>query len=246
MRRPRRKTKGSAHERQTSLRDAIAFQRIHKPMTETTYLNIARAAAEMLQHEQLRKHASPVAVAPARSAEGLPLPAASSILASLVDGGCTSATARSLSNLFARSEARIRAACVYHYYRVAAAALAPNINKETSENPGWLRAIQTAFKRRYIDEEQKLRRAILDQVHAAQLRHSSPSPPPTEAAAATTTLAGHFTPAITALLQSAFDARKATAGPLNKGEKRELARATGLTEKQVMTWVRSPSSLTIR
>lgn len=105
-------------------------------------------------------------------------------------------------------------------------------------------SIHSAIHRQYSGSIQQLQQRLLDEIHAAQLRHSTSSPPLSAPAsdAATTTLAGHFTPAITALLQSAYDARATGALP-NKGERRELARATGLSEKQVVTWVSERPSL---
>lgn len=161
----------------------------------------------------------------------------SSISKQLLESGCTTRSVEQLDRLFSITCTALLDACSKHYEATVSRlwALSPEDNNRRKE---WDSSVRTAFERKYETGVEAYCQVILQQVRAARLRHStSPSPPPAPTTdAATTTLSGHFTPAITALLQSAYDAHATGALP-NKGERRELARATGLTEKQVVTWV---------
>ncbi|GAA5952544.1 hypothetical protein JCM8115_003631 [Rhodotorula mucilaginosa] len=162
--------------------------------------------------------------------------AAASISKQLLESGCTTRSVEQLDRLFSITCTALLDACSKHYEATVSRlwALSPEDNNRRKE---WDSSVRTAFERKYETGVEAYCQVILQQVRAARLRHStSPSPPPAPTTdAATTTLSGHFTPAITALLQSAYDAHATGALP-NKGERRELARATGLTEKQVVTW----------
>lgn len=154
--------------------------------------------------------------------------------------GCSTKVVELLEDVFVRSAEQVHRLC-QEAYLSSTMKLRPLFTPEDAEAGvalSWIRNLLLAFERNYRGEVRRLQQSMVDEVRAAQLRHSAspPPPPPPASDAATITLAGHFNPAITALLQSAYDARATGALP-NKGERRELARATGLSEKQVVTWV---------
>ncbi|BGP07359.1 hypothetical protein JCM10049v2_003190 [Rhodotorula toruloides] len=74
--------------------------------------------------------------------------------------------------------------------------------------------------------------SILHEIRAAQLRHSlSPSAPPSPESPPTGR-PKQFTAEVLAILEAAFEASDS----VSRGERRELANVTGLTERQVLTW----------
>ncbi|POY73743.1 hypothetical protein BMF94_3281 [Rhodotorula taiwanensis] len=80
----------------------------------------------------------------------------------------------------------------------------------------------------------RCRQVVVDEVRAAQLRHASSSSPAPSSSSFDPNDTRHFAPHILSFLQSAFDSHPTRR--LNKTERKELARAAGLSEKQVSTW----------
>lgn len=169
---------------------------------------------------------------------GLSFPDGPNFVGAFVAQGCSAKCAEQLDGLLQITCFKLQTVCRAHFLETATRT-AKTFAEDADERTRWMSALQETFCKRYLLEVESFAANVLDEIRAAQLRHSTsppPPPPPPASDAATTTLAGHFTPAITALLQSAYDARATGALP-NKGERRELARATGLSEKQVVTWV---------
>ncbi|BGP24033.1 hypothetical protein JCM10295v2_002934 [Rhodotorula toruloides] len=92
-------------------------------------------------------------------------------------------------------------------------------------------ALREALSRIYHEKANSLQEAILSEVRAAQLRHSL-SPPPPAPESSPTGRPKQFTAEVLAILEAAFEASES----VSRGERRELANVTGLTERQVLTW----------
>mgnify|MGYP002717643285 CR=1 FL=1 len=219
--------------RDTSTRTAGGYT---QQRTMSSFREIAAIAHSLLKHPLFESAALQAAALPPSKGKQPYLPLVieppRSICAALKQAGCSDKAAEGLDCLFSRHAADLRGA----YLRQFAATMEELAYDDIGDS--WYEAVRRAFLSQYASALQRLQGIFREEVHAAQLRHSSSPPPPQPPAtdAATTTLSGHFTPAITALLQSAYDANATGALP-NKGERRELARATGLSEKQVVTWV---------
>ncbi|BGP54884.1 hypothetical protein JCM8202v2_002471 [Rhodotorula sphaerocarpa] len=100
----------------------------------------------------------------------------------------------------------------------------------------WSCVLTQAYERNFSKAVDNLQAVVIAEIRAAQLRHSFPSPSSTSSTPsddATINPSGQFRPDIVALLQAAYDAHP---GPLSKADRRELARATGLTDKQITCW----------
>ncbi|GEM08245.1 transcription factor [Rhodotorula toruloides] len=93
------------------------------------------------------------------------------------------------------------------------------------------RATSELSSRIYHEKANSLQEAILSEVRAAQLRHSL-SPPPPAPESSPTGRPKQFTAEVLAILEAAFEASES----VSRGERRELANVTGLTERQVLTW----------
>lgn len=182
----------------------------------TAHGSLASAAAQLLQHPILCDPDLTRVPSSSRCSRRLSLKTPPDLLSILRELGCSQEASTS-----AEVEQRLEDICL-----------------SDTEAEEWSAALERAINIQYKAGAARLRDIVIGEIRAAQLRHSTspPPPPPPASDAATTTLSGHFTPAITALLQSAYDAHATGALP-NKGERRELARATGLSEKQVVTWV---------
>ncbi|GJN89538.1 hypothetical protein Rhopal_002525-T1 [Rhodotorula paludigena] len=87
-------------------------------------------------------------------------------------------------------------------------------------------ACAAAFERCFDEALARLEGRLLDEVRAAQSRHA------TQAAAPPSDEPGQFTPDVLRVLHAAFDASDS----VSRAERRELAGATGLTERQILTW----------
>lgn len=91
----------------------------------------------------------------------------------------------------------------------------------------------------YVSTVQQIRSALLAEVSSARARllstpHAPPSPPSSSTTSPSLTPGtGTFTPATLDLLESAFELTH----HISRAEKAELARVTGLTERQLATWV---------
>lgn len=97
-------------------------------------------------------------------------------------------------------------------------------------------AFRVAVVRSFSTGVEAASRILLDEVRAAQLRHST-SPPPAQTAPESPANGRpkQFTAEVLAILEAAFEASDS----VSRGERRELANVTGLTERQVLTWVRT-------
>uniref|UniRef100_A0A0K3CBF6 FGENESH: predicted gene_5.490 protein n=1 Tax=Rhodotorula toruloides TaxID=5286 RepID=A0A0K3CBF6_RHOTO len=94
-------------------------------------------------------------------------------------------------------------------------------------------SICRVFQRRTSDFRQRL----FEEVRAAQLRHSLSPPAPPSPESPATGRPKQFTAEVLAILEAAFEASDS----VSRGERRELANVTGLTERQVLTWRRTVS-----
>ncbi|GAA5986861.1 hypothetical protein JCM10908_000927 [Rhodotorula pacifica] len=172
-------------------------------------------------------------------APDLVLPSAPSILAQLVTLGCSETAAASLSELVAAAVGDIERA-IRSSWKTCISAIGQAAD-QPADQKAWADTLHKVHYDQFRAQVALIEQKVVDEVRAAQLRHStaSPAPPPPTATTAPsepiTLLSGHFNPSITSLLQSAYEAHQSDLPP-NKGERRELARATGLTEKQVVTW----------
>lgn len=202
----------------------------------TAHGSLASAAAQLLQHPILCDPDLTRVPSSSRCSRRLSLKTPPDLLSILRELGCSQEASTSLNGLYHLECARLREACETTYAEVEQRL--EDICLSDTEAEEWSAALERAINIQYKAGAARLRDIVIGEIRAAQLRHSTspPPPPPPASDAATTTLSGHFTPAITALLQSAYDAHATGALP-NKGERRELARATGLSEKQVVTWV---------
>ncbi|GAA5994503.1 homeobox domain-containing protein [Rhodotorula paludigena] len=98
---------------------------------------------------------------------------------------------------------------------------------EEAKYESWLSSCTAALDRRYEDGVAALTTRLLDEVRAAQSRHAAQA-----AAAPPSDEPGQFTPDVLRVLHAAFDASDS----VSRAERRELAGATGLTERQILTW----------
>ncbi|GAA5933676.1 hypothetical protein JCM3775_003769 [Rhodotorula graminis] len=98
---------------------------------------------------------------------------------------------------------------------------------DESKYLSWQQHLGGAFSRRYAEAADDMRRCILDEVRSAQARHAA-SP----TAAHDPQEPGQFTPDVLAILHAAFNA----ADHVSKAERRTLAAATALSERQILTW----------
>lgn len=96
----------------------------------------------------------------------------------------------------------------------------------------WQSTLFVATERRYAEAVGTLRDRLLDEVRSAQDRHAhSPSQ---QQQLQSEQESGAFTPEVLVILHAAFQA----AEHVTKAERRHLAGATGLSERQILTWVR--------
>lgn len=159
-----------------------------------------------------------------------------SINSALRSYGCSRGAAKSLERIFNAKCAQLRATCGQHMVEAWSESAATIPAGDAVMAARWKTAITTAMVRQYERSVQALQECLEREVRAAQLRHSSSSSPAPSASSFDPHDTRHFAPHILSFLQSAFDSHPTRR--LNKTERKELARAAGLSEKQVSTWVR--------
>ncbi|GAA5906565.1 hypothetical protein JCM6882_004471 [Rhodosporidiobolus microsporus] len=140
---------------------------------------------------------------------------------------CSPETAAVLRGAFEKACSRLAGAiCEQFSETVVAIHSTFSVGEEEVER-AWIEGVEEAMRRAYEDSVDRCHNRLLDGIRLARQRHSShpaPSAAPSEP--------GLFTPSILTILNSAF----AVCDSVSRAERRELARATGLNERQVLTW----------
>lgn len=114
------------------------------------------------------------------------------------------------------------------------------VEGEHDQHVRWQEVLCSSLSRSFEEATRRAAQRILDEVRAAQLRHSlSPPAPPSPESSPPTGRPKQFTAEVLAILEAAFEASDS----VSRGERRELANVTGLTERQVLTWVRTAPTL---
>ncbi|BGP15409.1 hypothetical protein JCM10213_005091 [Rhodosporidiobolus nylandii] len=153
------------------------------------------------------------------------------ITESLRGSGCSEASVVALCGLYEAACGRL-AEEARDAYRSTVAQLRSTFGQaEAGELLETAQAVAEACCRRFVNETAKCRSLLLDEVRLARARHSQPS---TTAASAPSEQqpSGVFTEEVLSILNAAFSVSEA----VSRGERRELSRVTGLSERQVLTW----------
>lgn len=152
----------------------------------------------------------------------------------LMDLGCASQATRNLLSMFQQSAMSLAQEQEASFQRaLEAIAPTPEALNDEDRTESYTSALQTGFTRRYIISITSMRQALLAEVSSARARFLATQ---SASAASTSAAQGTFTPSNLALLEQAFDLTT----HISKAEKVELSRVTGLSERQLATWV-SPS-----
>ncbi|GAA5829822.1 hypothetical protein JCM11251_007895 [Rhodosporidiobolus azoricus] len=107
---------------------------------------------------------------------------------------------------------------------------------DAERGQAWETGMRRACQRSFEEKAKECLHRMADEVRLARSRHSTSSLPPTSSSLPPPPPSepGSFSPSNLALLNAAFSVRDS----VSRAERRELARATGLNERQVLTWVR--------
>lgn len=147
---------------------------------------------------------------------------------------CSSEAAGALEAAYVTSCHQLAVRCETSYASSLAALRATFEADEGAHCAEWQQGLALAMERQYQQTADDMRNRLLDEVRSAQARHAA-SP----IAAYEPQEPGQFTPDVLAILHAAFSA----ADHVSKAERRTLAAATALSERQILTWVRPSPSL---
>ncbi|ORY78878.1 hypothetical protein BCR35DRAFT_332210 [Leucosporidium creatinivorum] len=137
--------------------------------------------------------------------------------------GCSRATTTALASLFQAAQAKLQEASQTSYERTMRGLAATSSEGDQACN-GASEVLRTRYMGDYVAARNRLRAQLLAEVTAARDRVAS--------SVESTEGRGSFSDEVVAVLERAF-AQQTT---LNRAERRSLAEATGLEEKQVGTW----------
>ncbi|GAA5918013.1 hypothetical protein JCM6882_007589 [Rhodosporidiobolus microsporus] len=144
--------------------------------------------------------------------------------------GCSTEAAASLDQLLRSAVAALTAEAQRCFADTALRLRATLTSQEIEMCIKSEQAVKQWYMRKQADGVLSCRQRLLDEVRLARQRHHSSFRPPPPAA--TPSEPGLFTPSILTILNSAFAVRDS----VSRAERRELARATGLNERQVLSW----------
>jgi len=147
--------------------------------------------------------------------------------------GCSDNVARALEVVYLEGCQQVAARCAESFF-----ACVDSVQRTFAPGDGrpWVLyrdTLVSTHERRYSEATRRMRGRLLDEVRSAQARHAA-SP-----AAHEPQEPGQFTPDVLSILHAAFNA----ADHVSKAERRTLAAATALSERQILTWVRTSPSL---
>lgn len=146
--------------------------------------------------------------------------------------GCSPSAAHALDAAYRAGCHELALRCSASYSRGLAGLQGALSAGEDAKGAQWQRSFLQAVGRQYRHTADAMRDGLFDEVRSAQARHAA-SPPAHEPQEP-----GQFTPDVLAILHAAFNA----ADHVSKAERRTLAAATALSERQILTWVRPSSS----
>ncbi|GAA6053877.1 hypothetical protein NBRC10513_002786 [Rhodotorula toruloides] len=186
-------------------------------------------ASEVLSHPVFAPFARRSTLVPPSSEIKLPHPDPLDIQL-LIARGCTPHAAQSLDVLYRHTCARLETAAGAAFSNAVAEMTVASGGDEAYQpfEEAMRASICRVFQRRTSDFRQRL----FEEVRAAQLRHSLSPPAPPSPESPATGRPKQFTAEVLAILEAAFEASDS----VSRGERRELANVTGLTERQVLTW----------
>ncbi|GAA5859709.1 hypothetical protein JCM8547_006993 [Rhodosporidiobolus lusitaniae] len=200
-------------------------------MLESAHADVAASAAAFLQHPEFLACA-PIAAAK-RPVPSLALRMTTDRLKEdLLDAGCSS---RSTAALL-----RICEAASDELGRVAQTAFARTVEGlqgacggDRKVEDAWTGAVRQGYERQFSEASRRLEDRFLDEVRLARSRSWHAQPPSTTPTVPMNQQEpGTFTAEVLTILQTAFSVRDA----VTRAERRELARVTGLSERQILTW----------